>query len=246
MELLIKQAGVLQDSGKHDEALKLLDTALGMDPNAVDAYFHRGNFQIVQQKLQEARSDFERCLELRPDHLQARLRLAPILMADGEVPAAEQMLDTAERLDPKSADVHLYRGELCFMQGDIEQASKCFDKAIALEPRSPQPYVNAAAAVLNTPPAVGTMPDIPEAVRLLKKAIELDPQFHSAYVQLGQLLLGTATDLSAAREVVKLYDRGLENCRAAEDVRSLVGMRIMTLAQVEAAKMLKMETFSMQ
>lgn len=168
-------------------------------------------------------------------------------MAEGDASAAERMLDMAEKIDPKSPDVHLYRGELYFMNSDIEQASKCFDKAMALEPRSPQPYVNAAAAVLNTPPTtMGAMPDINEAIRLLKKAIELDPQFHSAYVQLGQLMLGTATDLSAAREVIKLYDQGLEHCRAAEDVRSLCGMRILTVAQVEAAKMLKMETFSMQ
>ena len=80
----------------------------------------------------------------------------------------------------------------------------------------------------------------------MEKAIEVDPQFHAAYVQLGQLKLGTALTISAAQEVVLLYDKALEYCRTPDELKDLCSMRILTIAQVEAAKQLKMDTFNMQ
>ena len=90
------------------------------------------------------------------------------------------------------------------------------------------------------------VPDFNEATRLLHKAIEVDPMFHAAYVQLGQLKLSMATDLTKAREVVELYDRGLEYCRTPEELKDICSMRILTVAQIDAAHALRMETLNMQ
>ena len=115
-----------------------------------------------------------------------------------------------------------------------------------MDTSNPTPYVNAALAVVNTPSAMGAMPDFAEAIRLLEKAIEVDPMFHAAYVQLGQMKLSMATDLSRAKEVVELYDKGLEYCRTPEELRDICSMRILTVAQIDAAHALHMETFTMQ
>ena len=234
------------DSGKHDEAMTLFDTALGLDPDATDALLHRANLFMLQQKPAEARADLERCLQLRPDNLLARLRLATVLMATNDLEGAKKALDKAEEVDPQSCEVHSYRGEMHFAQGDFAAARAEFDKAIECDPTNATPYVNAALAVMNTPPSPGTVPDAPEAIRLLEKAIEVDPQFHAAYVHLGQLKLSLATDLVAAREVLTLYDNGLEHCRTPDETKDICGMRILTLAQIDAATMIGMETFGMQ
>jgi import receptor subunit TOM70 len=116
-----------------------------------------------------------------------------------------------------------------------------------LEPGNPTPYVNAALAELNTPPQPGQQMEMAkEACRLLEEAIKVDPQFQAAYVQLGQLKLGMATDLDSARSVIQLYDQGLSYCRTKEEMKDLCSMKMLTQAQVDAANMLKMETFSMQ
>ena len=244
--LLVKQAGVQMDAGKHDEALKLFDTALGLDPEAADALLHRSNLRMLQSKPQLAQRDLEQCLKLRPNHVMARLRLASILAAMDDADGAGSQLDQAERDEPNSSEVQSYRGELFFTQGEMESARQQFEKAIELEPTNPTPYVNAAMALLNTPPPPGQTPDAPAVIRLLERAIEVDPQFTAAYIQLGQLKLGTATDLVAARQVIGMYDQGLANCRSPEEVKELCSMRALAVAQVEAAQMLKMETFSMQ
>jgi mitochondrial import receptor subunit TOM70 len=236
------------DGGKHDKALELFDKALKLDPNVVDALLHRANLRMLQQDLKKAQDDLERCVQLRPNHVQAHLRLAAVLTSQNDSAGASQHLELAERVDPESSEVQSYRGELLFTQSEFAEAKAQFEKAILLEPSNPTPYVNAALAELNTPPTSASqqMEMAQSACRLLEKAIEVDPQFHAAYVQLGQLRLGTATDLEAARKVISLYDQGLANCRTKEELRDLCSMKLLTQAQVDAAASLKMETFSMQ
>jgi len=245
-EILVKRAGVRMDSGKLEEAISLFDAALELDPSAVDALLHRANLRMLEQKPLEAKADLERCIELRPNHIFAHLRLATIFMAMDDANGAKRSLDTAEQIDPQSSEVHSYRGELFFAQGQMEEAKAEFDRATECDGGNPTAYVNAALAVMNTPGAGGGPPDIPEAIRLLEKAIDVDPQFHTAYVHLGQLKLSMATSLTTAKEVVALYDKGLEYCRTADELRDIVSMRILTVAQVDAASALKMDTLNMQ
>jgi tetratricopeptide (TPR) repeat protein len=244
--VIVKRAGVKMDGGNYEEAMNLFDVALGLDPNAADALLHRANLYMLLQKSTEAKADLDRCLQLRPDHLLARLRLATVLMATNDLEGAKKALDMAEEVDPESSEVHSYRGEMRFATGDFVEARREFDKAVECDPSNATPYVNAALAVMNTPTAGTGIPDAPEAIRLLERAIEVDPQFHAAYVHLGQLKLSMATNLTAAREVLILYDKGLEHCRTPEEIKDICGMRILTLAQVDAASMLGMETFGMQ
>ena len=235
------------DGGHQDQALQLFDKALGMDPDAVDALLHRANLRMLQANLDEAKKDLEKCVKLRPDHVLAHLRLAAVLTSKQDQAGAKKHLEMAERVDPESSEVQSYRGELFFTQNDFTQAKAQFEKAMKLEPKNPTPYVNAALAVLNTPPPPGQQMKIAqEAVKLLEDAIRADPQFQAAYVQLGQLRLGMATDLKSAGEVIELYEKGLSYCRMKEEMKDMLSMKVLTQAQVDAATMLKMETFSVQ
>jgi len=244
--IIVKRAGVKMDGGSHDEALELFDTALGIDPATADALLHRANLRLLQQKVEEAKADLLECLRIRPDHLLSRLRLATIMMALNDTEGTNKQLDKADQMAPNSSEVHSYRGEMHFARGELEEAKAEFENAIECEPLNPTPYVNAALVIMNTPPAQGAAPDTAGAIAKLEKAIEVDPQMHSAYMHLGQLRLAMAMDLTVARGVVSLYDQALEHCRTADEMRDICGVRLLTVAQVDAAVMLGMETFSMQ
>lgn len=246
-EILVKQAGVAMDGGKPEEAVELFDKALSIDPDAVDALLHRANLRMLQNNAEAAKADLQKCVKLRPNHIQAHLRLAAVLTGTNDTPGALRHLKLAEKIDPNSSEVQSYRGELCFTQNEFEKAKTLFEKAIKLEPKNPTPYVNAAVAILQTPPQPGQqMAFAQEACKLLEEAIKVDPQFQAAYVQLGQLKLGMATDLDSARSVVKLYDEGLTYCRTKDEMKDLCSMKLLTQAQVDAATALKMETFTFQ
>ena len=244
---MVKKAGVAMDAGKHDQALKLFEKALILDPDAVDALLHRANLRMLQGNLSEAKADLEKCVKLRPNHVLAHLRLAAVLTSTNDTVGAKRHLDQAARIEPKSSEVQSYKGELLFTQNEFGQAKEQFEKAIELEPKNPTPYVNAALACLNSPPEPGKQLEMAvEAVQFLEQAIEVDPQFQAAYIQLGQLKLGMAQDLDSARGVLKMYTQGLSYCRTKEEMKDLCSMRILTQAQVDAATQLKMETFSLQ
>jgi len=246
-EVIVKQAGVAMDAGQQEEALGLFDSALAIDPDAVDALLHRANLRMLQADMDSAKADLKRCIELRPNYVMARLRLAAVLTSTNDAIRAKKQLDAAARTDPDSSDVLSYQGELFFTQNDFVRAREKFERAMKLEPKNPTPYINTALAVLNTPPVPGKQLEMAsEACDLLEKAIEVDPQFQTAYVQLGQLKLGMATDLVTARDVVALYDKGLTYCRTKEEMKDLMGMKLLTQAQVDGATALKMEAFSHQ
>lgn len=194
--ILVKLAGVCMDGSWQVKAMELFEKALAMDAKCVDALLHRSNLYMIQGKPNLAQQDLEKCIQYNPNHVMARLRLASILAATQDPTNAKKQLDAAERIEPNSSEVQSYRGEWFFTQNQMEEARKQFEKAMQLEPNNPTPYVNAAMAILNTPPspnAPSSSPavDAPAAIRLLERALEVDPQFMAAYVQLGQLKLGS-------------------------------------------------------
>jgi len=245
-EIIVKRAGVKMDAGKYDEALTLFDKALALDPAAVDALHHRANLHMLKEKPKEAKEDLLLCLQLCPDHVSAHLRLATLFMATQDLPNAKKHIDLAENLDPESSEVHSYRGEMYFSEGNLEEARNAFDTAVECDSTNAAPLVNSALAIMNTPGKGGGPPEFLEAISMLEKAVIVEPQFLQAYVHLGQLKLSMATDLTIAKEVIALYDKGMTYCKGADDFREILSMRILAIAQVEGASMLKMETLNMQ
>jgi import receptor subunit TOM70 len=246
-ELLVKRAGVKMDEWDHAGAEKLFTDALALNPTASDALLHRSNMRMLQQKITDSKTDLETCIRLYPNNMMARLRLATVFMALEDMDGAKRVLDQAEEYDPESSEVHCYRGELFFAKGDFISAKNEFEKGMKCDPTNPTPYVNAALAVVNIQPSSHMAPpDFPGAIKLLEKAIEIDPMMHGAYVQLGQMKLSMATDLTKAKEVVDLYDKALEYCRSPEEIKDICSMRILTVAQIDAAHTLRMETLQMQ
>jgi len=244
VEILVRKAGVQMDDSKAAEAAELFDAALGLDPTSRDALLHRSNLHLLKTDVDAAKKDLEKCIDLYPNFLLARLRLATVLMQGNNIAEARTCLDGAAAISMNSSDVHSYLGELKFAEGDLPGARVEFDRAIEIDPTNPTPYVNSALAAMNTPGPTG-LPDLPEAISLLEKALEKDPQFLTAYLHLGQLRLSISKSLDEAREVVGLYDRGLGECRSKEELKDLCSMKVLAVAQIEAATQLKMETFSM-
>jgi class 3 adenylate cyclase len=148
-------------------------------------------------RWQEARSDFERALELDSRASGARIGLAAILstkLADGwspvlqeDIPRAEQLL--IEALDrggvSNQAAARFTLGVLRQMQTRLPDAQKEFEIAISLDPNNAPAYFHLGETLLY----LGE----PEAgIQALEKAIQLDPNIAVAYWTLGtsQLFLG--------------------------------------------------------
>ena len=73
-------ANVLAGFGRTPGAIQHYNEALRLDPDNVDAHYNRGALLASQgkQNYAEARAEFERALQLRPDFLPARQGLETI------------------------------------------------------------------------------------------------------------------------------------------------------------------------
>lgn len=245
VEMLVRRAGVKMDDGKAEEASDLFEAALVKDPSSRDALLHRSNLWLLKGDIDGAKRDLEKCNRLYPNYLLGHLRLATVQMQAEDPVGARASLDASAAASPNSSDVRSYRGELLFAEGKLDEARAEFEAASALDPGNPTPYVNGALVAMSAPDTTTGMPDVARAVELLTKALEVDPQFLTAYLHLGQLRLSTSKSIVEARGVVELYDRGLAECRSKDELRDLCSMRILAVAQIEAATQLGMETFSM-
>lgn len=238
----VKYAGVLMDSTKYDEAIELFSSALAINPAATDALLHRANLYLVQQNVTQAKKDLQKCIQLRPDNsILARTRLATIHIGNNDIESARAAL---EQCEDECSEVHSYRGEIHFALGEFHDAKQEFELAMKYDATNPTPYVNMALTLMNTLQMTGAPPDVSEITRLLTKAIQIDPQFHLAYVHLGQLKLSMAKDLVEARDVIKIYDEAMGYCRSKEEMKVICNMRVLTVAQVDAATLLGMTTLS--
>jgi len=69
-------------------ALSDLDQAISINPKATAAYFHRGYVFIAKRNFAEAIADFNRCLELEPNHAWAQQGRGTALMKQGHLELA--------------------------------------------------------------------------------------------------------------------------------------------------------------
>jgi tetratricopeptide (TPR) repeat protein len=68
-----------------------------------------------------------------PRSVDARIRLAEALAADGDVVAALSVLDEAAAIDPASSPAYLMRGRLYESLGQMDEAIEAYQTAIQLD-----------------------------------------------------------------------------------------------------------------
>lgn len=104
------------------------------DSARADALAARGDAQRAAGDPTAALRDFAAALTLRPDNAEAKLGRAAVLIASGQIDAAEPLVTEAlESADPP-ARAHALRGDLLNRRGDRLGAIAAYDAALAKTP----------------------------------------------------------------------------------------------------------------
>jgi hypothetical protein len=158
-----------------------------MDANAsaADAWVATGLALLAARRLPEARTAFERAIEIQPDCVSAHVNYSGILRQLGRPGEALEASDRAIALQPDFAPAHCNRG---LALNDLDrplEAIQSYDRALALDP-------GFAAAHGNRGKALQALDRTEEALAAYQRVTSLQPDAAQAHLNAGHahLLLG--------------------------------------------------------
>jgi predicted TPR repeat methyltransferase len=129
-------AGVLaHQQGRSDEAIRLLEKSLAIEPDQADGYSNLSIILRGKGRLDDAIAACLRAIEIDPTHANAHNNLGGLLRAQGRREEAEEFYRAAVALEPRHTDAYANLGNLLMNQGRIQEAMVAFCTVITLEPK---------------------------------------------------------------------------------------------------------------
>lgn len=173
-----KIEGVANDSELGLEKLELINEKIRESIDNPDLYLERSKIYADLKDDQSALSDLDRAYRIDTTYLPTMLAQADFLMKRGRVDVSFTILDKAEVLYPKSAEVFAKRGEVFLIARNLTEAISNADLAIKNDPYFAQAYYVKGYAFLE-------LGDTTRAISSYQTTIEQDPDHFDAYLELG-------------------------------------------------------------
>jgi tetratricopeptide (TPR) repeat protein len=126
---------------RYKPAFDCLNLWVQLQPDAAKPYQWRG---LVRERLNNhkgAMEDYRRALELDPELLPVRLRVAEMLLEDKQAPEALPHLERLMRQAPDDPRVQARMGMCRYLQGRSDEARRLMEGAIAHLPKDPALHV---------------------------------------------------------------------------------------------------------
>ena len=155
------------------------------DKDNAEAHLLRAFIWHEQDLRPLAMGAFRKALELRPDMVVARLRLATYLLESGGAQEALPMLQTAVRFDADNVDAHLSLGDAYRLTGQFADAKKEFEWVKSKNGNMPQVHYNLGLLYLFAPsiPGMSKKQQVVAAIKAFEKFKELSPTHEKTDVE---------------------------------------------------------------
>jgi choline-sulfatase len=120
-------------TGQWEAALPEMQAAVVCTPNSAQMHFYAAAVYLRLKQLPEATAEFENSLKIEPDHFLANLKYGEMLSREGDAKGALPRLVRAAKVDPKSAEAHVFLANVYQELGQAQNASRERAKAEALK-----------------------------------------------------------------------------------------------------------------
>lgn len=178
----------------------------------------RGDRELARGEFPRAVTEFRSGLELAPDNLALRQKLATALSLTGDVQGSVQQLQETLRRDPKFASAHYSLGVLLLADGQTDLAIDRFASAVEFEPT----YLHARLQLANTLRSRG---QFARAREQYAAVLKLDPRFAEAR-------FGHAIALAELKRYAEARDGFAEGIRLHPDRVEFASSLVRLLAAV--------------
>ncbi len=111
-DALSLRANIYIETGRHNEALNDLNSALSISPSSYIALYQRANTLYTLGQYKEASADYKRLQRLNPRSAEALVGLARIAVKENNLGTANELLDHAVQLDPNNSSYYVRRASV--------------------------------------------------------------------------------------------------------------------------------------
>jgi Tfp pilus assembly protein PilF/peroxiredoxin len=223
----------LSEQGYDSPALVAFERVAKTDPSAI-TFYNLGTLYMKRGKTADARTAFERALQLKADYADADNSLGALMAQNGDVPGAIERFRAALAARPQFADAMNNLGFALFQTGDAAQARELYEKALALQPDFPealnnlgifygtqrdldralgyfQQAVNQRAtygeAANNLALVLNARGETDQAIAVLQRLLQANPSFEMGYVTVCRIYLKAGNRQEATKALEQLLQR---------------------------------------
>jgi tetratricopeptide (TPR) repeat protein/S1-C subfamily serine protease len=198
LTLLNEKGLILCRYKKYPDAIAIYDLIIRKQPGS-SAYNNRGNAKSDLGNKQAAIADYDRAIQLNPNHANAYSNRGNAKSDLGNKQAAIIDYGRAIQLNPNHANAYINRGIAKSALGNKQAAIIDCDRAIQLNP-------NLAEAYISRGNAKSDLGNKQAAVADYDRAIQLNPNFTEAYYNRGN----AKSDLGNKQAAIIDYDRAIQ------------------------------------
>ncbi len=200
--------------GLKQEARQVAEDLLERFPQSAEAHHVMALLESAFRHTDAARKHWQACIELAPDHPDARVRLAEVAIDQGDDQSAVATLGAALEAGCSSPKVYGKLATALMHLGKLDQAEDVLQKGLAAFPHSPEDWHLLGQVQIQRS-------EFAQAERSLRNAIQAAPNYTEAYYALSTACARQGKQQQAAgfrKQFAKLQAAD----RKAEDRRLLL------------------------
>jgi arylsulfatase A-like enzyme/Tfp pilus assembly protein PilF len=123
-------------SDQWEAALPEIQASVDHTPTSAQFHFYLAGVYTHLKRVPEATKEYEKALEIEPNHFQANLTYGHLLLLEGHPDAALSKLDRAVKINPDSAEAHRYLAVAYEQMGKVQDAER--ERALELKDQAPK------------------------------------------------------------------------------------------------------------
>lgn len=163
----------LAESGRYEEAIPHLETALALQPDVARTYYNLGLVYEALDETLKAVTHYERCLAIDPEYADAWNNLGMLRMRGGTRQKAKEDFERALAARPDHLLAHVNLGDVYAAGADWDAAAECYSRALRISAAFPLALCRLAVAR-----KAQNRPD--EARELARRALRINPEYAEA------------------------------------------------------------------
>lgn len=197
--VLLTEGLRLLQSGRPEEALRLIERSVKLAPKSVAGLANLGNVLLDLQRPREALSAFDRALKLLPRNADLLSNRGNALAALNRHREAADCYRRALAAEPGFVEAYINLGSALSAQGRSGEALDCLDRSVELAPQYSVAWFNRGVVLRR----IGRLQ---EALASHQRATAIQPDFAAAWREMGSVY----RELGQDREAVGVYEQALQ------------------------------------